>query len=146
MLWKPSGSEHGRLLPSQVTPVTPAQATIPWVAWVEPIASPWLTAVHCRSAQKVFIGAERGSELSPRAPWPPAAFAGARPGWTRGAARCWGWAWPPAPLRCRRRGAQTDKAEGYQHLPHGAEEKTDELFPGLCYSWQAFPCSWDNKW
>lgn len=86
MLWKPLGSEHGCLLPSQVTPVTPAQATIPWVVWVEPIASPWLTAVHCWSAQKVFLGAERGSELSPRAPGPPAAFAGARPGWTHGAA------------------------------------------------------------
>lgn len=59
--------------------------------------------------------------------------------------RHWGWAWPPATLRCTWGGVQADKAEGYQHLPQRAEEERAELFPGLCYFWQAFPCSWDNK-
>lgn len=50
MLWKPLGSELGGLLPSVITPVTPAQATVPWVVWVEPIACSWLTKVHSWSA------------------------------------------------------------------------------------------------
>lgn len=35
------------------------------------------------------------------------------------------------------------QGDGYRHLPQ--QEEQAELFPGLCYSWQAVPCSWDNK-
>lgn len=58
--------------------------------------------------------------------------------------RPWHWGWAQTQPASGTQGMARRLARG-QKLPQQVEEKWAEPVPGLCYSWQAFPCSWDNK-